>query len=88
VRGWHRVPAGGDRPASVVFPAAGIAVEAVGWAGADPVVRPGPGPGRTGTPTRLHPDRDSRAGLLRFGLPELTGRPQAVLAAIAAAVTA
>jgi hypothetical protein len=41
IRGWHRSPAG--PPGTVVFPAARVAVHAVGWApcGPAPVARPG-----------------------------------------------
>jgi hypothetical protein len=123
LRGWHRPPARVDRLPTVMFPAARVAVEAVG--------RPGGAAARarTQTATQLHGDRDSRedaarpprvgvwerasrglgagesgcacvpdptqsAGLLlppdwrvlRFDLAELTGRPSAVVAAIAAAV--
>jgi hypothetical protein len=72
-RGWHLLP-----PATVVFPAARVAVEAMGWAASV----------RTESATRPHGNPGSRAAarVLRVGLPELADRPEAVLAAIAAAV--
>jgi hypothetical protein len=79
-RGWHLLPAGADRPATVVFPAARVAVEAVGWAMAE----------HPDSATHPHGDPDSRTArgwrVLRVGRPELDGRAGAVLAAIAAAV--
>jgi hypothetical protein len=64
--GWHLLP-----PATIVFPAARLAVEAVGWAATHP-----------------HGDPDSRGAgrVLRVGRRAIAGRPEAVLAAIAAAV--
>jgi hypothetical protein len=43
IRGWHRLPAPVGQSSSVVFPAARVAVHAVGWAvgGAAPALRPG-----------------------------------------------
>ncbi len=66
--GWCRGHPVAGGPAGLVFPAARVAVRAVGWAGA-----PADPPGWE---------------ILRVGLPELTGRPHAVLARIATAVRA
>jgi hypothetical protein len=69
IRGWHRPPAPAAQQATVVFPAARVAVHATGWATGGKAPAAGPG-----------------WRVLRFGRPELTGRPRAVLAGIDAAV--
>jgi hypothetical protein len=91
-RGWHLLPAMADRPATVVFPAARVAVEAVGVAvGMGGRILGVPlvcAPACTRTAIRTHPDRDPRTGwrVLRVGRRELAGRQASVLATIAAAV--
>jgi hypothetical protein len=91
LRGWHRLPTRAERPGTVVFPAARVAVEASGLPGCAPSAL-----GRAETATHPHGDRDSRGRpaeppqpgwrLLRFSRAELTARPAAVLDEIAAAV--
>jgi hypothetical protein len=89
-RGWHLLPASADRPVTVVFPAARVAVEAVGVAvgTAGRALGAARAPACIRTVARTHLDRDPRTGwrVLRVGRRELAGRPASVLAAIAAAV--
>jgi hypothetical protein len=66
--GWCRGHPVDGEPVGIVFPAARVAVRAVGWAGA--------------------PADPQGWEILRVDLPELTGRPHAVLSRIATAVRA